>query len=69
MFSILVMMRLIIMFATMNIAMIMIMIVITIMTIMLITEKGENFIRTGRHYLILLETRPSHDYDPASVTK
>ena len=28
-----------------------------------------NYLRTGRHYLILLETRPSHDYDPASVTK
>ena len=69
MFSLLVMMRLIIMTATRNIAMMMIMIVSTIMTIMIITEKGENYIRTGRHYLILLETRPSHDYDPASVTK
>ena len=69
MFSLLVMMKLIIMIATMNIAMMLIKIVITIMTITIIIEKGDNSNRTGRHYLILLETRPSHDYDPASVTK
>jgi len=33
------------------------------------TEEANSSYRTGRHYLILLETRPSHDYDPASVTK
>ena len=33
------------------------------------TEEANSTYRNGRHYLILLELRPSHDYDPAAITK
>ena len=33
------------------------------------TEEANSAYRRTRHYLILLETRQSHDYDPAAVTK